>query len=320
MVFACRRRVAGRLPDRGRVRNNRLSAIPGACIVLRTAACLQMLHNEARSCIGSSWRECTAGIKHVLPCAQGKKLFFVTNNSTKSREGYLGKFTKLGLKISAEEIYSSSYAAAAYLESISFPQDKKVKTESNHVAAPSMPRWQLTACQQPVDLWREDATVVNPSSCFTDTVGGCFHVQVYIIGDVGIQEEMDLLGIQHTGGPSDNGKVVELKPGYAMPHDKDVRQSSDGGASHLLLTARVPKLRSAGRAVQVLDQVPGHCWRMTLQPASAGGSGGRRPRPEHQLPQNSVCDTVHSGEPRVPLHRDQPGCCHASHRCTGALS
>lgn len=46
---------------------------------------------------------------------------------------------------------------------------------------------------------------------------------MYIIGDVGIQEEMDLLGIQHIGGPSDNGKVVELKPGYAMPHDKDVR-------------------------------------------------------------------------------------------------
>ncbi len=50
----------------------------------------------------------------------------------------------------------------------------------------------------------------------------CCLTQVYIIGDVGIQEEMDLLGIQHTGGPSDNGKVVELKPGYAMPHDKDV--------------------------------------------------------------------------------------------------
>jgi hypothetical protein len=34
-------------------------------------------------------------------CAQGKKLFFVTNNSTKSRAGYLKKFTSLGLKIKA---------------------------------------------------------------------------------------------------------------------------------------------------------------------------------------------------------------------------
>lgn len=56
---------------------------------------------------------------------QGKKLVFVTNNSTKSRAGYLGKFTSLGLKVKAEEIYSSSYAAAAYLESIKF--NKKVR-------------------------------------------------------------------------------------------------------------------------------------------------------------------------------------------------
>ena len=56
----------------------------------------------------------------------------MTNNSTKSREGYLGKFTKLGLKISSEEIYSSSYAAAAYLESINFPQDKKVLLTDVH--------------------------------------------------------------------------------------------------------------------------------------------------------------------------------------------
>lgn len=50
----------------------------------------------------------------------------MTNNSTKSRKGYLGKFTSLGLNVSAEEIYSSSYAAAAYLESINFPKEKKV--------------------------------------------------------------------------------------------------------------------------------------------------------------------------------------------------
>jgi hypothetical protein len=33
--------------------------------------------------------------------ALGKKLVFVTNNSTKSRKGYLGKFTSLGLNINA---------------------------------------------------------------------------------------------------------------------------------------------------------------------------------------------------------------------------
>lgn len=32
---------------------------------------------------------------------QGKRLVFVTNNSTKSRAGYLGKFTGLGLNVNA---------------------------------------------------------------------------------------------------------------------------------------------------------------------------------------------------------------------------
>lgn len=33
--------------------------------------------------------------------AQGKQLVFVTNNSTKSRAGYLKKFTSLGLNVAA---------------------------------------------------------------------------------------------------------------------------------------------------------------------------------------------------------------------------
>jgi ribonucleotide monophosphatase NagD (HAD superfamily) len=67
--------------------------------------------------------------RFARPWLQGKQLVFVTNNSTKSRAGYLGKFTSLGLSIAADEIYSSSYAAAAYLEAINFPKDKKVQDQ-----------------------------------------------------------------------------------------------------------------------------------------------------------------------------------------------
>lgn len=35
----------------------------------------------------------------------GKKILFVTNNSTKSRIGYLGKFESLGLKVFADGKY-----------------------------------------------------------------------------------------------------------------------------------------------------------------------------------------------------------------------
>lgn len=48
-------------------------------------------------------------------------------------------------------------------------------------------------------------------------------MQVYVIGDVGIEEELDLLGINYIGGPSDAGRTIDLKPGYALPHDDTVR-------------------------------------------------------------------------------------------------
>lgn len=51
-------------------------------------------------------------------------------------------------------------------------------------------------------------------------------MQVYVVGDVGIQEELDLKGINHIGGPADKDQKVELKPGYALPHDHDVSSSN----------------------------------------------------------------------------------------------
>lgn len=101
---------------------------------------------------------------------QGKMIFFVTNNSTKSRKGYLKKFKELGLDINAEEIFSSSFAAAAYLEQNPLPAGKKV----------------------------------------------------YIIGQDGIGEELDLLHIPHKGGPADSDKVIKLGPGVKVEHDEDI--------------------------------------------------------------------------------------------------
>ncbi|KAF4399439.1 hypothetical protein G4B88_022522 [Cannabis sativa] len=56
----------------------------------------------------------------------GKKLVFVTNNSTKSRSQYAKKFQSLGISVSQDEIFSSSFAAAMFLKVHKFPQDKKV--------------------------------------------------------------------------------------------------------------------------------------------------------------------------------------------------
>ncbi|KAK9456972.1 HAD-like domain-containing protein [Dipodascopsis uninucleata] len=59
--------------------------------------------------------------------SKGKKLIFVTNNSTKSRKAYAKKFAKLGIEVSPEEVFGSAYSAAIYLKKVvNFPSDKKV--------------------------------------------------------------------------------------------------------------------------------------------------------------------------------------------------
>ena len=83
-------------------------------------------------CDGVIWRGEVAvdGASEVLDAiaSAGKRAVFVTNNSTKSRDGYLKKFHRLGLsQVQRDDIFSSSYAAAAYLrDSLGFgPSDSK---------------------------------------------------------------------------------------------------------------------------------------------------------------------------------------------------
>lgn len=59
----------------------------------------------------------------ILP--QGKKVFFITNNNTISRENFLKKFDNYGMKVSKSEIYTASFATAYYLKHIA-KFDKKV--------------------------------------------------------------------------------------------------------------------------------------------------------------------------------------------------
>jgi len=126
-------------------------------------------------CDGVIWRGDSVidGIPETLDKLRslGKKCYFVTNNSTKSRKGYKKKFESLELDVEPEEIFSSSFAAAAYLEQTKFKETGK---------------------------------------------------KVYIIGEVGICEELDLIDVPYIGGPADTGKVPEMGPGCKVIHDEDV--------------------------------------------------------------------------------------------------
>jgi phosphoglycolate phosphatase len=79
-------------------------------------------------CDGVLWRGETLleGVQETLHMLRrmGKHVIFVTNNSTKSRKGYQSKFSSMGLTVAPEEIYSSSFAAAAYLRATKFPKEK----------------------------------------------------------------------------------------------------------------------------------------------------------------------------------------------------
>ncbi|KAL4185769.1 hypothetical protein AMTRI_Chr10g232320 [Amborella trichopoda] len=125
-------------------------------------------------CDGVIWKGDTLidGVPETLEMlrSKGKKLVFVTNNSTKSRKQYAKKFQTFGISVNEEEIFSSSFAAAAYLKSINFPKEKKV----------------------------------------------------YVIGEEGILEELELVGYTCLGGPEDGNKRIQLNSNFFFEHDKDV--------------------------------------------------------------------------------------------------
>jgi phosphoglycolate/pyridoxal phosphate phosphatase family enzyme len=127
-------------------------------------------------CDGVIWKGDTliSGAKELVTQlkSMGKRVYFITNNSTKSRAAYLKKFISLGLdNVEAEEILSSSYAAAAYLTSIHFPSKGK---------------------------------------------------KVYVIGERGIEEELEKHNISFLGGESDKDKVPDMRPGGKVVQDPQV--------------------------------------------------------------------------------------------------
>ncbi|CAE7554516.1 PGLP1B [Symbiodinium pilosum] len=232
-------------------------------------------------CDGVIWRgdSLIPGIPQVITNlrSEGKKLFFVTNNSTKSRAGYKSKFTSLGLDVQPEEIFSSSFAAAAYLEQTSFKQtgkkvyiigEKGIGEELDLVGVPWLgaeadkdhqpnmgsggrdelmdraPRKKGTEGIQP-EFYVETINDfypggkftslgldVQPEEIFSSSFAAAAYLEqtsfkqtgkkVYIIGEKGIGEELDLIGIPWLGGEADKEKKADMGPGGRVEIDHDV--------------------------------------------------------------------------------------------------
>lgn len=73
-------------------------------------------------CDGVIWRgdQAITGAPEVINSLKkaGKRVFFVTNNSTKTRRMYLEKLGKLGFDASEDEVFGTAYCSAVYLKTV----------------------------------------------------------------------------------------------------------------------------------------------------------------------------------------------------------
>ncbi|XP_029954824.1 glycerol-3-phosphate phosphatase-like [Salarias fasciatus] len=73
-------------------------------------------------CDGVIWRgdQAIPGAPQVINLLKesGKKVFFVTNNSTKTRKMYADKLATLGFHASEEEVFGTAYCSAMYLKTV----------------------------------------------------------------------------------------------------------------------------------------------------------------------------------------------------------
>ncbi|KAL2651640.1 hypothetical protein R1flu_019768 [Riccia fluitans] len=126
----CRQKLDERYQAAAMEANGSCVAGKGASLLTDPAQLIKEVETFLFDVDGVIWRggKLIEGVPETLDMlrAMGKKLFFVTNNSTKSRRMLQEKFRSLGLDIREEEVFSSAFAAAGYLKSIGFPTEKKV--------------------------------------------------------------------------------------------------------------------------------------------------------------------------------------------------
>ncbi|XP_063077346.1 glycerol-3-phosphate phosphatase [Engraulis encrasicolus] len=84
---------------------------------------LESVDSVLFDCDGVIWRgdQAIPGAPEVINLLKknGKRVFFVTNNSTKTRKMYADKLAKLGFDAAEEEVFGTAYCSAMYLKTVS---------------------------------------------------------------------------------------------------------------------------------------------------------------------------------------------------------
>lgn len=104
---------------------NSLLKVGTKCVRLNgllTKQLLDSVDNVLFDCDGVIWRgdQAIPGAPQVINLLKerGKRVFFVTNNSTKTRKMYAEKMSSLGFNVSEEEIFGTAYCCAMYLKTV----------------------------------------------------------------------------------------------------------------------------------------------------------------------------------------------------------
>ncbi|XP_072523480.1 glycerol-3-phosphate phosphatase [Salminus brasiliensis] len=83
---------------------------------------LESVDSVLFDCDGVIWRgdQAIPGAPEVINSLKksGKKVFFITNNSTKTRRMYADKLARLGFDASEEEVFGTAYCSAVYLQTV----------------------------------------------------------------------------------------------------------------------------------------------------------------------------------------------------------
>ncbi|CDJ57151.1 pyridoxal phosphate phosphatase, putative [Eimeria maxima] len=131
-------------------------------------------------------RTCSTSTSNSNTC---KSVYFLTNNSTLSRKGFVAKLNKLGIDATEHQVLCTSYATARFI--LSQQQQQKQQQQ------------QQRSCNGSITQQQQQQ-------------------RVYVVGEQGLLDELRNNGIDAFGGPEESYEAIDFStdPGICVNPDK----------------------------------------------------------------------------------------------------
>lgn len=132
-----------------------------------------------------------------------KRFYFLTNNSTKSRRGFLKKLESLGFPhVQEEQVICTAYVAACFLDARR--QELREKKKDENAKDGRVPDNKANEQKEAVGKTQhgEGGPIDKIDGRDKDTVDCLDDSLVYVIGEQGLVDELQAKGFKTLGGPS----------------------------------------------------------------------------------------------------------------------